>query len=42
MVKDIDPGGSSYPGHLTNVNGILYFAAGNSVNGYELWNLMAR
>jgi ELWxxDGT repeat protein len=44
MVKDILPGASitgfgysSYPNFLTNVNGTLYFRAGDDVHGNELW-----
>jgi ELWxxDGT repeat protein len=44
MIKDILPGASitgfgysSYPNFLTNVNGTLYFRAGDSVHGNELW-----
>ena len=47
MVKDINPGGASgneaastlrlVAWDLTNVNGELYFAASNGVNGQELW-----
>ena len=27
MVKDLNPGGDSYPGNFTDVNGVLYFVA---------------
>ena len=37
LVKDIFPGGSSSPGSLTNVNGMLFFAANDGVGGRELW-----
>jgi ELWxxDGT repeat protein len=38
LVKDIQPGMyGSYPAELTNVNGTLFFAAGNGTNGRELW-----
>ena len=41
LVKDIHPSSGiysgSYPNHLTNVGGILYFTADNGVNGTELW-----
>ncbi len=38
LVKDINSGGSgSYPTHLTNVNGTLYFTAYTPTTGYELW-----
>mgnify|MGYP001247202400 FL=1 len=37
MLKDINPGGSSSPLSLTNVNGTLFFAAYDATNGYELW-----
>lgn len=40
MVKDIfdgNPGYSSYPSSLTNVNGVLYFSAITYVNDRELW-----
>jgi RHS repeat-associated protein len=39
-VIDIVAGsGSSYPSNLINANGVLYFVASNSVNGYELWKI---
>ena len=41
LVKDINPGGgaagSSFPASLTNVGGILFFAANAGINGSELW-----
>src|SRR4029450_9400382 len=42
MVKDIHLGVSgsftpSFPAKLTNVNGVLYFVAGDGVHGLELW-----
>jgi ELWxxDGT repeat protein len=41
-VKDINTGNlgadSSKPGELTNVNGTLFFAADNGINGVELWS----
>lgn len=41
LVKDIHPADSlysgSYPSHLTNVGGLLYFVADDGVNGRELW-----
>jgi ELWxxDGT repeat protein len=38
LVKDIYPGTSgSNPRNLTNVNGTLFFAANNGVNGIEIW-----
>ena len=41
IVKDIAPEsvelGHSYPTHLTNIGGTLYFSANDHVNGYELW-----
>ena len=37
LVKDINTSGSSLPGNLVNVNGVLYFAADDGVNGRELW-----
>jgi ELWxxDGT repeat protein len=38
MVKDINPGSaSSYPGHLTDVNGTLFFTANDGTHGSELW-----
>ena len=43
MVKDINPGNlgnnpaSSFPTHLTNINGTLFFGAFSPVFGNELW-----
>ncbi len=42
LVKDIATGFladsfSSYPRHLTNVGGVLFFSAGEITNGVELW-----
>src|SRR5205823_2224551 len=37
LVKDINPGGSSYPSLLTPVNGTLFFRASDGIHGYELW-----
>ncbi len=42
LVRDIYPGSTpyangSYPYSLTAINGLCYFAADDSVNGYELW-----
>jgi ELWxxDGT repeat protein len=41
LVKDILPGSGGsffdYSSHLTNVNGTLFFAADDGVNGAELW-----
>ena len=38
LVKDINPGsGSSDPISLTNVNGTLFFAADDGIDGIELW-----
>ena len=44
LVKDIKPnirdfglGNGSYPQHLTEFNGLLYFAADDGKNGQELW-----
>ena len=37
MVRDINPSGSSFPYHLTEVNGTLFFIADDGTNGYELW-----
>ena len=46
MVEDAVAGGgispgsySAVPGYLTNVNGTLYFAANDNVNGGELWRI---
>jgi ELWxxDGT repeat protein len=37
-VDDINPGqGHSYPSHLINVNGTLFFRAGDGLRGGELW-----
>ena len=40
LVRDIDPGGSSYPYSLTNVAGTLFFAAADGTHGTELWKAM--
>src|SRR2546430_2070150 len=38
MVRDIAHiGSSSDPGELTNVNGTLFFTAGDGTDGHELW-----
>jgi ELWxxDGT repeat protein len=38
LVKDINPGnGNSFPQQLVELNGKLYFAATDNVNGAELW-----
>jgi ELWxxDGT repeat protein len=38
IVQDINPGlGSSYPNHLTDVNGTLFFTANDGAHGTELW-----
>src|SRR5262249_42313585 len=40
MVKDINPqltGGSSSPSSFVQVGGIVFFGAGASGNGFELW-----
>jgi ELWxxDGT repeat protein len=38
LVRDINPGsGSSLATNLTNINGTLYFAANDGINGTELW-----
>jgi ELWxxDGT repeat protein len=38
MVADIFPGASSsFPSHMPNVNGELYFSANDGVHGTELW-----
>jgi ELWxxDGT repeat protein len=36
-VKDINPGGDSYPPYLTNVNGTPFFSADDGIHGWELW-----
>ena len=36
MVEDINLTGGSFPDWLTNVNGTLYFAATDGVDGFEL------
>ena len=41
LLKDVYPGTSSSVQYLTNFNGMLYFAADNSVNGRvaaQLWH----
>jgi ELWxxDGT repeat protein len=37
LVKDINPGTSSYPYYLTNANGTLFFSANDGTHGFELW-----
>src|SRR4029077_7772882 len=38
LVKDVNPGSAgSNPARLTNVHGVLYFAAGDGTSGVELW-----
>jgi ELWxxDGT repeat protein len=37
MVKDINPGESSYPDYMVVVGSTLYFTANDGENGYELW-----
>jgi len=37
MVRDIDPTGNSNIGYLTDINGTLFFHAGDDVHGTELW-----
>lgn len=38
LVRDINPGqGSSFPGELTNVNGVLYFTALDETEDIGLW-----
>ena len=37
LVKDIWPTGSYIPRNLANVNGTLFFAANDGLNGLELW-----
>jgi ELWxxDGT repeat protein len=37
MVTRINPNGGSYPNGLTNVNGVVYFAADNGATGSEPW-----
>src|SRR5262249_13146148 len=37
LVKDIYPGGPSYPGSLTNVNGTRFFSAWGGTHGVVLW-----
>ena len=36
-IADINPGGHSDPQEFTNVNGTVFFAAGNATSGRELW-----
>ena len=37
LLKDINPGGSSFPTYLTKVGSTLFFAANDGVHGTELW-----
>lgn len=37
MVKDINPGDSSYPDYMVVVGSTLYFTASDGENGFELW-----
>ena len=37
MVRDIDPTGNSDIGYLADVNGTLFFHAGDDLHGTELW-----
>src|SRR5262245_29252083 len=37
MLKDINPGGASFPIDLTNVNGTLFFTANDGTSVAELW-----
>jgi ELWxxDGT repeat protein len=37
MVKDITPGGSSFPVFLTNVNGKLFFETTSISSGTQIW-----
>jgi ELWxxDGT repeat protein len=37
QVADINPGGDSFPGGLTSINGTLLFAADDGTTGRELW-----
>jgi len=37
MLKNINPGSSSFAENFYNHNGIVYFSASNGINGAELW-----
>jgi ELWxxDGT repeat protein len=37
LIKDINPGGSSFPDHTVAIGSTLFFAADDGTNGVELW-----